>query len=141
MGQKLDLSECQSCVCFAVRRAARAITQYYDRYLRPSGLRTTQFTLLALLAQTGEVSLNKAADRLGMERTTLTRNIRPLLLKSFITVSSGEDRRLRLIAITEKGLSAVRRALPYWRKAQRTVSGQVPSETMKTLAEVGRMNT
>ena len=141
MGKTLELSECGSCVCFTVRRAARAITQYYDRFLRPSGLRTTQFTLLAVLAQTGQITLNKAAERLGMERTTLTRNLRPLLVKRYITMSSGEDRRMRWIDITDQGLTAVSKALPYWRKAQRTISEQLPPAALKALNAVSRVST
>ena len=117
-----DLRECANCACFASRRAARSITQHYDRHLRPTGLRATQFTLLTVLALGGPLPLTRAADRLGMERTTLTRNLRPLLAMGLVTSESSGDRRVRMLAITRRGLSATRSALPRWREAQASIS-------------------
>lgn len=133
-----DLSNCDSCVCFAVRRAARTVTQYYDRCLRPSGLRATQFTLLVLLARSKGLSLNRAAERLGMERTTLTRNLRPLLAKRYVSVRSGKDRRTRVLAVTQKGADALAAALPQWRRAQRLMTERLPPAALKTLAVMGQ---
>ncbi|HXH83164.1 MAG TPA: MarR family transcriptional regulator, partial [Candidatus Tectomicrobia bacterium] len=62
----VDFQECDACACFAVRRAARAITQHYDRRLRPTGLRATQFTLLVVLARADGMPLHRLADRLGL---------------------------------------------------------------------------
>ncbi len=133
-----ELAQCESCVCFAVRRAARAVTQYYDRCLRPSGLRATQFTLLVLLARSKGLSLNRAAERLRMERTTLTRNLRPLLAKRYVRVRSGHDRRTRLLAVTQKGADAVAAALPHWRAAQRATTERLSPAAFKALAAIGR---
>ena len=113
-----ELRECGRCYCFGLRRAARAITQHYDRHLRQAGLRATQFTLLATLAQTGPMPLNRLARRLGLERTTLTRNLRPLEAKGWLTVNVEEDRRVHRVAITPAGEKAAKDALPLWRKAQ-----------------------
>jgi hypothetical protein len=71
-----EFDECRACVCFAVRKAARAVTQHYDRALRPYGLRAPQFNLLAMLAQTGPLPMVKLAEWLGLDRTSLTRNLR-----------------------------------------------------------------
>src|SRR5919106_5706929 len=92
-----DFSECQDCVCFAVRRAARAITQHYDRELRPAGLRVTQFSVLAVLSHGEPRPVNRVASRLGMDRTTLTRNLRPLVDRGYVTVTGGDDARVRLV--------------------------------------------
>lgn len=128
-----DLRECASCSCFAVRRAARVITQHYDRHLRPAGLRATQFTLLTVLALEEPLPLGRLGHRLGMERTTLTRNLRPLIARGFVATEPGEDRRVQLIAITPKGVAAARAALPQWREAQRVIAGRLSAHTLRTL--------
>jgi DNA-binding MarR family transcriptional regulator len=128
-----DLSECAGCACFAVRRAARAITQHYDRALRPTGLRATQFTLLTVLSLGGPLPLSRVATRLGMERTTLTRNLKRLLTEGLIAVSSGGDRRVRTIAITPKGRRQAAAAVPYWRGAQRAAASYLPASTFDSL--------
>ncbi len=130
------LSECTACACFAVRRAARVITQHYDRALRPSGLRATQFTLLTMLGVGGPMALSRVADRLGMERTTLTRNLQPLIDAALVGVEHGDDRRVRTIFITRKGHRSVARALPQWRKAQRDVASQLTAGVFDSLANV-----
>jgi DNA-binding MarR family transcriptional regulator len=133
-----DFRECEACACFAVRRAARAITQHYDRRLRPAGLRATQFTLLVVLARGERVPLHRVAERLGLERTTLTRNLRPLLAQGFVRVDPGEDGRERLIAITPRGTAAVTAALPHWRQAQRSVARHLPRSALDALAAAAR---
>jgi DNA-binding MarR family transcriptional regulator len=119
MAHSLEFDECRSCACFAVRKAARAVTQHYDRALRPHGLRATQFNVLALLAQTGPMPMAKLADLLGLDRTSLTRNLRPLVRRRCASVTEDDDdRRLRMAAITPGGISVIRKALPAWRAAQ-----------------------
>jgi DNA-binding MarR family transcriptional regulator len=131
-----DLRECTACACFAVRRAARVITQQYDRALRPAGLRATQFSLLTMLGVGGPLPLSRVADRLGMERTTLTRNLKPLIDAGLIGVEHGDDRRVRTIFITAKGHRAAVAALPDWRKAQRDVASQISPAVFDSLANV-----
>ena len=113
-----EFRECGGCICFRLRRAARMITQHYDHHLRPAGLRATQFTLLATLAQTGPMPMQRLASHLGLERTTLTRNLQPLAAKRLVRVEQDEDRRVRSVGITTKGKDVARSALPAWRKAQ-----------------------
>lgn len=134
-----EFLECDDCLCFAARRAARAITQFYDRQLRESGLRSTQFTLLAFLLNAGTSSVNQAAEYLGMERTTLSRNLEPLLSAGYVRVDSGEDRRVKMIAITTKGRAAARAALPLWRQAQQAMTARLPPAAAQTLSLASRM--
>ena len=134
-----EFLECDDCLCFAARRAARAITQFYDRQLRASGLRCTQFTLLAFLLNAGTSSVNQAAEYLGMERTTLSRNLEPLLSAGYVRVDSGEDRRVKMIAITTQGRAAARAALPLWRQAQQAMTARLPPAATQTLSLASRM--
>src|SRR6201997_3826786 len=83
-----------ACNCLALRQAARHVTQFYDRFLAPSGLRATQFSILAKLRRTGPMTINALADELVMDRTTLGRNILPLQRDGLIAVVPGKsDRR------------------------------------------------
>jgi len=86
--------------------------------MRGAGVRGTQFTLLAMLIQTGPIPTTRLAELQGLERTTLTRNLRPLLRDGFVRVEEGEDRRVHKVAITPAGEEAARRAFPLWKKAQ-----------------------
>ena len=106
------------CVGFNTRRATRLITQYYDKMLAPAGLRSTQYSLLNALSMLGEASMQDMSTMMAMDRTTLTRNLSPLLKKGLVKVSVGSDRRARPIKITSRGKSALEEALPYWQKAQ-----------------------
>ena len=108
----------RQCVCTAARRRSRELTRAFEKAMRGAGLRGTQFTLLATLVQTGPLPTTRLADLLGLERTTLTRNLGPLLRHRYVQIEEGEDRRVRKVAITLAGEEAARRALPFWKKAQ-----------------------
>lgn len=114
-------SECSHniCVCFSLRKTARAVSQLYDDYLRPSGLRGTQFSLLAALARGKPMTVGELAAELVMDRTTLTRNLRLVEREGWIKTCAGKDRRQRLVEITEAGRALWRAAIPRWQAAQR----------------------
>src|SRR5271170_4229399 len=85
------------CACANLRRASRAVTQFYDAVLRPSGLRVTQFTLLQALSEAPEISQRQLAELIGIDSTTLTRTLAPLRRKGWLRFQAGTDRReLRL---------------------------------------------
>jgi DNA-binding MarR family transcriptional regulator len=113
-----DFAETRHCACSAARRRSRELTRFYERAMRGSGLRASQFTLLATLIQTGPTPATRLADFLGLERTTLTRNLRPLLRDGLVVIEEGVDRRVHRVAVTAKGQEAARAAFPFWRKAQ-----------------------
>jgi len=111
--------DCRGCVCAALRRASRAVTQHYELAFRGSGLRATQFTLLAVLTQTGPLPLSALANQAGMERTTLTRNLQLLEAKKWVRVqASDSDQRVRRVELTGAGRAAAARGMSAWRKAQ-----------------------
>lgn len=116
------------CVGFNTRRATRLITQYYDKALAPSGLRSTQYSLLNALSMLGEASMQDMSIIMAMDRTTLTRNLSPLVKMGLVKVSVGSDRRSRPITVTLKGKSALEKALPYWQEAQSHIVDAVGSE-------------
>jgi DNA-binding MarR family transcriptional regulator len=114
----MDVTTPVNCTCLGLRKAARAVTQMYDEALRPSGLRGTQFSLLFLVEREGPCGITEVARMLVMDRTTLTRNLKPLLDQKLLEVVDGPDRRRRPIAITAKGREVLARALPLWREVQ-----------------------
>jgi DNA-binding MarR family transcriptional regulator len=113
----------QLCVCFNLRKAVRAVTQFYDAMLEPTGLRTTQLTVLVALALAQRVPLSRIAERLVMDRTTLTRNLRPLERRRLVRIERGPDRRERFMSLTGAGRAAMERALPLWQAAQSRIVG------------------
>src|ERR1700722_12307018 len=103
---------CRGCACAALRRASRAVTQHYEQSFRGSGLRATQFTLLAVLTQTGPLPLSSLAAQAGLERTTLTRNLRLLETKGLVRVVSIDgDQRVRRVEMTRAGRVAAEKGL------------------------------
>ena len=107
------------CACFNLRRANRQMTQAYDQTLAPSNLKTTQFSLLAVLAGAGEgVAISALAEKLGMDRTTLTRNLAVVERAGFVSLKPGEDPRTKLVNLTAQGRKAFEDAAPLWREAQ-----------------------
>lgn len=108
----------ESCACHKVRMAARAVTRAYDDALRPVGLRATQLAVLVAVANDGSMSITALAKLMGMDRSTLTRNLRPLEKEALIAVGLEGWRRSRTLEITKKGQSRLRDALPYWERAQ-----------------------
>src|SRR6266853_652014 len=116
--QTSDYMACAGCFCLASRQAARKITRLYDSYMQKSGIRDTQFTILAQLMLRGEMPIGKLAGILGMERTTLTRNLTLLEGRKWISIKPGDDPRSRIIAVTAQGRGVARRVFPYWSKAQ-----------------------
>lgn len=100
------------------------MAQAYDQSLQPSGLTNSQFTLLAVTALEGPLSITELARQLGMDRTTLTRNLKLVEREGWLQVVSGRDARVRNVRLTARGRTALKRAMPYWRKAQaRVVTG------------------
>jgi DNA-binding MarR family transcriptional regulator len=109
----------EQCKCLAVRQAARHITQLYDQCLAPSGLRTTQFSILAKLKRLGPMTINALAADLVMDRTTLGRNILPLQREGLIAVvKRSADRRSKELRVTEAGSERLRVAVKGWAEAQ-----------------------
>lgn len=111
------------CACTNLRSAARAITQFYDQMLEPSGLRATQYSILAALARAGDMTIIPLADQLVMDRTTLTRNLSRLEKYGWIRIEPGEDLRTRIVHLTDEGRAVLAKALPLWQEAQTRVVG------------------
>ena len=107
------------CNCFAVRSAARHITQFYDQCLAPIGLRTTQMAVLTRLKRLGPLTINALAEDLVADRTTLGRNILPLERDGLIRIEpSATDRRAKELHLTKAGEKRLQAGVKRWSQAQ-----------------------
>ena len=107
------------CNCLALRQAARHVSQFYDQFLAPSGLRTTQYSILARLQRRGAMSIKTLAAELVMDRTTLGRNLLPLQRDELVAIGPGRsDRRSKEVRLTGEGAARFRSALKSWQEAQ-----------------------
>lgn len=119
---KGSLAPCVDCACFNIRKASRVVTQHFDEIMQSSGLRVTQFSILVVIAIRGMPTMSELAEALVMDRTTLTRNLKPLEEQGLVKIVPGTDRRTRAISVTAKGHKTLGKALPLWRKAQGSVT-------------------
>ncbi len=110
-----------SCACFNLRKASRVVTQHFDEILKPSGLLITQFTILVAITMAKSGTINELAERLVMDRTTLTRNLKPMEREGWLKSEPGQDQRTRVISLTRSGEAALAKALPSWKQAQNSV--------------------
>jgi DNA-binding MarR family transcriptional regulator len=127
MAKELDMSASENCVCFNLRWVTRAVTQFYDAEMRPHGIRPTQGSILASLQAKDSWTMAELSDWLGMERTTLLRNLRPLQRDGLVQTGGGGRGKLVEVAITPKGRKQLEKLTPAWKSAQ--------SAVVKTLGE------
>jgi DNA-binding MarR family transcriptional regulator len=122
------------CACEGVRRAAREMTQRYERALAPSGIKATQFPILVALGQGEPIPITPLAAELALDRTTLTRNLRILEGRGLVTIASApHDARVRLARITDEGLRVLAHALELWRGAQTAVTEEFGGPRLRAL--------
>ncbi len=114
---QLDLNGTGSCASFNFRRAARAVTRFYDQAFEDFGIRSTQFTILIGIAKTQPTSISALADLLVIDRTTLTRSLRLLKKQGLLAISDRSTKRQRFLSLTPKGEQTLADSLPAWRKA------------------------
>jgi DNA-binding MarR family transcriptional regulator len=110
-----------SCACQNLRRVTRAVTSYYDALLMEQTdvrIRITQVTMLVVLYLAGPQTINDMAEKLDLDRTTLTRNLKPLAQKHLLTITPGADQRTRVVTLTAEGEQKLLEILPLWERAQ-----------------------
>jgi DNA-binding MarR family transcriptional regulator len=118
MSKELDMSAMENCVCFNLRRVTRKVTQFFDAEMRRHGIRPTQGTLLRALVAKENWSMAELSDWLGMDRTTLVRNLRPLQRDRLVEAAGGGRGGRVELSITSKGRKKIDECMPAWRSAQ-----------------------
>jgi DNA-binding MarR family transcriptional regulator len=124
------------CLCNALRQASRAVSRLYDDEMRGIGLRTTQYSLLRYLQHLGTVRQRDLGELTSLDETTLTRNLRPLLDAGWISIDPGEDRREKLVHLTDAGAAKLTQARPAWERAQQRLRSRLPEADWDKLLAV-----
>jgi DNA-binding MarR family transcriptional regulator len=106
------------CNLFYLRRAARAVSKQYGAAMKASDVEATQFSVLFILSRSGALSITDLANKMGLDRTSMSRNLMPLQTRGFIKVSDDGTTRAREVTITEAGTESLQELMPMWRKAQ-----------------------
>lgn len=123
------------CTCGELRKAARAITLLYDNAFKSSGLLSTQFNVLQAIYNIDSMRISDLANKLGMDRTTLTRNLSVLEREGFIKISQGKDHRARIVTTTQKGRTSVTKTISLWNEVQRKVKDQMGESAWRELMQ------
>ncbi len=130
-----DLSIANSCLCSKLRAASRMISRSYGHALKPIGLKPNQMTILVAISLMGPVSITRLAEQLLMERTTLTRNLRPLEKSGFVQLNDGYGR-TRELTLTQQGRMILDKAKPLWKNAQQKLTEQLGREDSKMISDL-----
>ena len=124
------------CNCMNIRRASRAVTQFYDEILKPSGVSIVQMSLLRHIEAVEGVTVSKLAKMMRIDRTTLNRNMKPLLDAGFITIEPGVDSRTRQVALTDRGQETAAKAWELWGEAQASLKEYLGEEDLAKLTQL-----
>lgn len=135
-----ELRDLQGCLCLALRRTARVVTQRYDAALRPFGIRVTQVPILTAAASGDAVPLTPLAAEFGMERTTLLRNVRPLVRRGLVEVRRAAGHRHDELSATARGRALLARVYPVWREVQDSIRAEMPGPAWRlVMGHLGRL--
>lgn len=133
-----DVDPSLRCTAAAIRGAARKVTQHYDDRLKPTGLRLSQFSVLRNVARRDGATITELAELLTMDRTTLTRNLRPLESAGLLRLETGGDRRSRAVRITDAGRAMLDRSIPLWEQAERDLRARVGEQGAREVRDLMR---
>ncbi|GLO57033.1 MarR family transcriptional regulator [Pseudomonas kermanshahensis] len=106
------------CICTHLRRAARGVSRHYDEALAGFGINVAQFSLLRHLQRLDRPSITTLAEAMGLERSTLGRNLRVLEADGLVALADGDDQRNRVVLLTDAGKALLQAAYPAWEQAQ-----------------------
>jgi DNA-binding MarR family transcriptional regulator len=137
-----EIQELLGCTCLRLRRTTRNVTQLYDHLLQPVGLTANQFGLLARLyaaslQESDGLSIGVMAESIGMDPTTLNRNLKPLEAMEWVkVVPDSTDARVRIVRMTDQGQRTLLKAIPFWRQAQARLRKSLGPQAVTDLNEL-----
>ena len=123
----------EPCACTTLRRLARHATAVYDSFLEPTGLKQTQYTVLARLDRLIHCSLVELAKACDLDVTSLSRGLRPLIDAGYIHAGRGKDDRTKRYELTARGKQVLRQAFSGWKKAQNRLHKVITPEQIQML--------
>ena len=131
-----DAAQPQGCTNFKLRQLLRSVSRLYDAEMAQAGLKTTQYSLLTHVLTLGPIAPSTLADRMGMDASTLTRNLRPLVDKGWVLQGPGADARSRLITITPAGTAKQAEARQHWKRAQLALNARLGTDQVVRLHQL-----
>lgn len=124
----------RTCLCQRIQRAGRIVGRRFDEAFRSLGINNWQFSVLVALRQLRAPTMGEVAEVLGMDRTTLTKNLKPLARRGLLRVAADEhDARARRITLTAAGEEILASAGEGWHRAQQAVTRDMPAEELAQL--------
>lgn len=138
----------QICVCANLRKKTRLVTQFYDNLLQPTGLKVTQYSMLANIDLQQSVSISRLGEILLLDQTTITRNINLLKRNGYVDLTRDpQDARAKVITLTDKGVEKLNEATPIWQDIQERIINDIGLEkyndfyeTLKTIQKIIQSN-
>lgn len=131
-----DIDYLQICVCANLRRKTRVVTQHYEKLLQPTGLKVTQYSMLANISQQKAVSISRLGEILLLDQTTVTRNVNLLKQSGYVTITRDkQDSRTKFISLTDKGIEKLAEATPIWQDIQERIINDIGLEKYRDFYE------
>jgi DNA-binding MarR family transcriptional regulator len=125
MNATANATKPRGCTNFKLRQLSRALTRHYDAYVAASGLKITQYSLLSYVVRQGPIQPVVLAQQMGLEASTLTRNLQPLMAQGWVEMGPGADARSRLIHATDAGRAKHTEAQRAWKQAQLALNARL----------------
>lgn len=143
-GAMKNIDYTQICVCANLRKKTRVVTQLYDKLLQPTGLKVTQYSMLANIDLQQSVSISQLGEILLLDQTTITRNINLLKQNGYVDLNRDpQDARTKVITLTDKGIEKLNEAAPIWQDIQERIINDIGIEkyedfyeTLKTIQKI-----
>ena len=126
----------QFCACANLRKAARIVTQVYEKKMAPTGLKATQYYMLVNIARHKERSISELGEIMLLDQTTITRNVDILKKSGYVNITKDKsDSRTKTITITDIGLAKLEEATPIWLQIQDKIENNMGKDKYKDLLE------
>ena len=125
----------ENCTCMHIRRSSRAVTQYYDAVLAPSGISSSQLTLLAAISLDQAQSLKQLADQIGMTPSSLTHMLKPMFEQDLVENEIGTNKKTKHLMLTDRGMRTLKLAIPLWEHAQEELVAKIGESDWQDLIE------
>lgn len=130
------ISKPQGCTNLKLRQLTRMVSRHYDRYVRETGLKNTQYALLSYVVRLGPIRPSELARQMQMDASTLTRNMQPLVAHGWLTIGAGSDARSRLVEATEAGQARRAEGQRAWQAAQTALNKRLGVERVAALHQL-----
>jgi len=125
-----------TCVNQNLKKLSRSVGVIYDRKLAKNSINVNQFAILSYIFYYENITLGKLALRLSMDRTTLSKNLKPLLRENYITIISADDKRMKILCLTEYGTNTLENSLDLWAEAQKDIYRKYGKKKIHTLLSI-----